>query len=40
MCANFRVKIGNFKFFGLIFGKFPNYAQYFGSNNVQGIGES
>ena len=30
----------NFNFFGLTLGKLPNYMQYFGSNNVEGVAES
>ena len=30
----------NFEFFGLNLGKWPNYVQYFGSNNVEGVEES
>ena len=32
----FSAKMDNFKFFGLNFGKLPNYVRYFGSNNVEG----
>ena len=39
MCP-FSVKMDNFKFFGLNFGKLPNYVRYFGSNNVEGVVES
>ena len=28
---------GKFEFFGLNLGKLPNYMQYFGSNNVEGV---
>ena len=30
----------NFEFFGSNFRKLPNYVQYFGSNNVEGVAES
>ena len=30
----------NFEFFYLNLGKLPYYVQYFGSNNVDGVGES
>ena len=30
----------NFEVFGLNLGKFPNYVQYFGSNNVEGVAEN
>ena len=33
-------EFGNFYFFGLNLGKLPNYVQYFGSNNVEGVAES
>ena len=36
----FSVKTDNIEFFGLNFGKFPNYVRYFGSNNVKGVAES
>ena len=39
MCQ-FSVKMDNFEFFDLILGKLPNYVQYFGSNNVEGVAES
>ena len=39
MCQS-SVKIENFEFFGLNLGKLPNYLQYFGSNNVEGVAES
>ena len=39
MCQ-FSVKKDNFGFFDLNLGKSPNYAQYFGSNNVEGVAES
>ena len=38
--CQFSIKIDNFKFFGLNLGKLPNYVQYFGSNNVEGVAES
>ena len=38
MCQ-FSVKIDNFLFFNLNFGKLPNYVQYFGSN-IEGVTES
>ena len=40
MCANFQSKLDIFEFVDLNFGKLPNYAQYFGSNNVEGVAES
>ena len=30
----------NFEVFGLNLGKFPNYVQYFGSNNVEDVAEN
>ena len=30
----------NFEFFSLNFRKLPNYVQYFGPNNVEGVAES
>ena len=39
MCANFQSK-DNFEFFGLNLGTLPNYVQYFGSSNVEGVAES
>ena len=36
----FPVKMYNFEFFCLNLGKLPNYLQYFGSNNVEGVAES
>ena len=30
----------NFEFLGLNLGKLPNYVQYFGSNNVEGVAVS
>ena len=30
----------NSEFVGPNFGKLPNYVQYFGSNNVEGVAES
>ena len=30
----------DFEFFGLSFGKLPNYVKFFGSNNVEGVAES
>ena len=36
----FSVKMDNSEFFGQNFGKLPNYVQYFGSNNVEGVAES
>ena len=38
--CQFSVKMNNFEFFGLNLWKLPNYVQYFGSNNVEGIAES
>ena len=38
--CQFSAKTDNFEFFGLNLGKFPNYVQYFGSNYVDGVGES
>ena len=34
------VKMDNFEFFGLNFGKLPNYVRSFGSNIVEGVAES
>ena len=34
------IKMDNFEFFGLNLRKLPNYAQYFGSNIVEGVAES
>ena len=34
------VKMDNFELFALYLQKFPNYMQYFGSNNVEGVAES
>ena len=31
------LKTDNFEFFGKNLGKLPNYIQYFGSNNVEGV---
>ena len=39
MCQ-FSGRTNNFNFFGLNFGKLPNYARYFGSYNVEGVAES
>ena len=39
MCQ-FLIKTDKFEFFGLNLGKLPNYMQYFGSNNVEGVAES
>ena len=36
----FSVKMDIFEFIGLTLGKLPNYVQYFGSNNVDGVAES
>ena len=38
--CQFSVKMDNCYFFGLNFGKLPNYVQYFGSNIVDGVAES
>ena len=38
--CQFSVKMDNFEFFDLNLGKLPNYVRYFGSNNVEGVGES
>ena len=38
--CQFSVKMDNFEFFDLNLGKLPNYVQYFGSNNVEGVAES
>ena len=38
--CQFSVKMDIFNFFGLNLGKLPNYVQYFGSNNVEGVTES
>ena len=32
--------MNNFEFFDLNLSKLPNYVQYFGSNNVDGVAES
>ena len=39
MCQ-FSVKTDNFELFNLSLGKLPNYVQYFGSNNIEGVAES
>ena len=39
MCQ-FSVKTDNFEFFDLNLGKLPNYVQYFGSYDVEGVAES
>ena len=39
MCQ-FSVKKDNFEFFGPNLGKSPNYVQYFGFSNVEGVAES
>ena len=38
--CQFLVKMNNFEFFDLNLGKLPNYVQYVGSNNVDGVAES
>ena len=38
--CQFSVKIDVFEFFDLNLGKLPNYVQYIGSNNVEGVTES
>ena len=38
--CQFSIKMDNFKLFGLNLGKLPNYVQYFGFNNVEGVVES
>ena len=38
--CQFSGKVNNFEFFGLNLGKLPNYMQYFGSYNIEGVGES
>ena len=38
--CQFSVKINNFEFFDINLGKLPNYVQYFGSNNIEGVAES
>ena len=38
--CQFSGKTGNFEIFGLNLGKLPNYVQYFGSYNVEGVAES
>ena len=38
--CQFSAKADKFEFFGLNLGKLPNYMQYFGSNNVEGVAES
>ena len=37
---NFYQFLDNFEFFTLNLGKLPNYTQYFGSSNVEGVAES
>ena len=37
---NFYQFLDSFEFFALNLGKLPNYTQYFGSNNVEGVAES
>ena len=39
MCQ-FSGKMDNFEFFDLNLEKLPNYVQYFGSDNVEGVAES
>ena len=38
--SQFSVKTDYLEFFGLNLGKWPNYVQYFGSNNVEGVAKS
>ena len=38
--CQFSIKMDNFEFFGLNLGKLPNYVQYFGSNNTEGVAKS
>ena len=38
--CQFSVKMDNFECFSLNLGKLPNYVQYFGSTNVEGVAES
>ena len=38
--CQFSGKTDNFDFFDLNLGKLPNYVQYFGSYNVEGVAES
>ena len=40
--CKFSVKINEFEFFDLMvkLGKFPNYVQYFGSNNIEDVAKS
>ena len=38
--CQFSGKTNNFEFCGLIFGKLPNYVQYFGIYNVEGVPDS
>ena len=38
--CQFSVKTDNIKFFGLNLGKLPNYVQYFGFNNGEGVAKS
>ena len=38
--CQFSGKIDNLEFFGVNLGKLPNYMQYFGSYNVEGVPES
>ena len=40
LLCHFSVKMDNFEFFGLNLGKLPNYVQYFGFDNVEGVAES
>ena len=37
---HFSIKTDNFEFFGRNLRKLPNYVQYFGSNNIEGVAES
>ena len=38
--CQFFVKMDKFEFLDPNFGKLPNYVQYFGSNNIDGVAES
>ena len=40
LVCQFSIKMDNFKFFGRNLRKWPNYVQYFGSNNVEGVAAS
>ena len=40
LVCQFSIKTDNFEIFGRNLRKCPNYVQYFGSNNVEGVAES